>query len=70
MEIEELKRKKEKQRVKTLLTQELAEKSNHYKEAILKDEATDAEYEAFIIYNREVLRRIWEVDVEFYAPYE
>ena len=70
MEIEELKRKKEKQRVMTLPTKELAEKSKQYQEAILKGEATDVEYETFIIYNREILRRMWEVDVEFYAPYE
>ncbi len=68
MEIEELKRKEEKQRVKTLATQELAEKFKQFKEAILEGKASEAEYEAYIIYHREVLRRMWEVDVEFFAP--
>ena len=70
MEIEELKRKEEKQRVKTLATKELAEKLNQFKEAILKGEAAETEYESYVIYHREALRRMWEVDVEFFAPYE
>ncbi len=58
------------QKARTLSTQELADKSKQYKEAILKGDAKSAEYEAFILFNQEILYRMWEADVEFYVPYE
>lgn len=70
MEIEELKRKQQQQRIKGLSNQELANILKQHEEAVLTGDATDENYEEFILCQQEVFYRMWEVNFEIFAPYE